>query len=73
MRPLRDMGGRGMLFDGGLIKQLAPELTASSPAAAIVGSGGVTGVMLCQLPPALVVRAAALAGFVVVAVVFVMA
>lgn len=72
MRPTREMGVRGMLTVGVLI-EFSSWLTASSPAAAVVGSKDVSGMMLSQLPPALVVRAASLAGFVVVAVVSVVA
>lgn len=49
--------------------KFSPELTTSSPAAAIVSPSDVSGVMLCQFPPALVVRTAAGAWFAVVAVV----
>lgn len=48
-------------------------MTASSPAAAVVGSGDVSGMMLGQLPPALIVRAATLTRLAVVVVVFVTA
>ena len=61
-----------MLFDGTLI-EFAPELTASSAAAAIIGTGDVEMMIPCQLPPALVVRAATLAGLAVIVIVFVMA
>ena len=51
--------------------KFAPQLSASGTAASVVGSSDVSGVMLGEFPPPVIVLAALLAGLAVVVVIHV--
>jgi hypothetical protein len=51
--------------------KFAPQLSTSSEAASVVGSGDVSSVMLCEFPPAFRVLAASFTGLSVVVVIHV--